>query len=328
MLDYTDFFEFLRSVIPADSADQIIAKALDAASRLNHGDMDQWLKAIEGIHASCEDNAELDRSYIRAGTCNCHGAADESAQQVLREQLMKFHPWRKGPFELGGIKIETEWRCDMKWDRLKNRISPLDGRVVLDVGSGNGYYCLRMIGQGARAAIGIEPYLLSVMQFQVINKLAGCKYANVLPLKLEDLPGDLHCFDTVFSMGVLYHCKEPLDHLRKISGLLRPGGELVLETLTIDSGEITELVPADRYAKMRNVWSIPSPARIHQLLEKSGFEDIELINVTATTSTEQRRTAWMQYESLADFLDPHDSSLTIEGYPAPQRAILIAKRSE
>jgi tRNA (mo5U34)-methyltransferase len=35
----------------------------------------------------------------------------------------------------------------------------------------------------------------------------------------------------------------------------------------------------------------------------------------------------MTFQSLADFLDPDDSSKSIEGYPAPRRAILIAEKN-
>ena len=42
------------------------------------------------------------------------------------------------------------------------------------------------------------------------------------------------------------------------------------------------------------------------------------------TIQEQRRTEWMRFHSLADFLDPENPTLTVEGLPAPRRAIVIA----
>ncbi|MEW8068099.1 MAG: DUF1698 domain-containing protein, partial [Candidatus Thiodiazotropha endolucinida] len=45
-----------------------------------------------------------------------------------------------------------------------------------------------------------------------------------------------------------------------------------------------------------------------------------------TTIEEQRATEWMRFESLADYLDPADRSLTIEGYPAPRRAVFVARQ--
>jgi tRNA (mo5U34)-methyltransferase len=50
-----------------------------------------------------------------------------------------------------------------------------------------------------------------------------------------------------------------------------------------------------------------------------------MVAVTDTTVHEQRSTEWMPFESLAEALDPDDPSRTIEGLPAPMRAIVICK---
>ncbi len=46
-----------------------------------------------------------------------------------------------------------------------------------------------------------------------------------------------------------------------------------------------------------------------------------------TSTDEQRSTQWMQFHSLAQFLDPQDPDKTIEGYPAPRRAIITANKA-
>ena len=209
-------------------------------------------------------------------------------------------------------------------------IAPLDDRLVLDVGCGNGYHCWRIAEAGARCVIGIDPTAVFLAQFLAIHGLAAAVdphfvgRVTMLPLGIEDLPGDLDRFDTVFSMGVLYHRRSPLDHLGELRSALRAGGQLVLETLVIDGGVDQVLVPQGRYAKMRNVWFIPSTAMLEVWLMRSGFRRVRTVDVTPTTVEEQRSTAWMTFESLADFLDPADNRFTIEGYPAPQRAIVVA----
>ena len=78
---------------------------------------------------------------------------------------------------------------------------------MLDVGSGNGYFTYLMALAGAEIALGIEPFLLFNYQFQAMQTLINNPLnAFVLPLKLEQIPGK-PLFDTVFSMGVLYHQK-------------------------------------------------------------------------------------------------------------------------
>ena len=136
----------------------------------------------------------------------------------------------------------------------------------------------------------------------------------------------LGVFDTVFSMGVLYHRKSPLDHLSQLKNQLRKGGELVLETLVVDGDVNTALVPADRYAKMKNVYFIPSVECLINWLQKTGFNNVRCVDVALTSLQEQRKTEWLENESLIDFLDPQDHSKTIEGYPAPKRAVILANK--
>ena len=200
--------------------------------------------------------------------------------------------------------------------------------MVLDVGCGNGYYGWRMLHSGARLVLGLDPFLLFLMQFEAVRKYAGPNCTHyVLPLTDADLPERLNLFDVTLSMGVLYHRTSPIDHLRSLWESLAPGGQLVLETIVIESSRQEVLVPEDRYAKMRNVWFIPSVPMLQLWLRRCGFKDIQVIDVARTTFEEQRRTDWMTFESLADFLDPNDSMRTIEGYPAPVRAMILARKA-
>jgi tRNA (mo5U34)-methyltransferase len=146
----------------------------------------------------------------------------------------------------------------------------------------------------------------------------------VLPFALEEVPGNLKMFDTVFSMGVLYHRRSPIDHLLALRDCLQPGGELVLETLVIDGGLGQVMLPEDRYANMRNVWFLPSCDTLISWMKRCGFTGMRVVDVTTTTVEEQRSTAWMPFHSLKDFLDQENQQLTCEGLPAPKRAIIIA----
>lgn len=285
-----------------------------------HGHIDDWQNTVAGLATYKASQCSLSDGVV-IGSQEDITATEQAA---LKQQLLSLHPWRKGPYEVFGIHIDTEWRSDWKWLRLKNHIAPLKHRLVLDVGCGNGYHAWRMLGAGAKAVIGIDPTLLSVMQFQAIKKLYGDAPIYVLPLGIEHLPENLQCFDSVFSMGVLYHRRSPLDHLYELKGCLNAGGELVLETLVIEGGLNTVLVPEGRYAKMRNVWFLPSCDTLLSWLKRCGFKNSRVIDVSITTNQEQRSTEWMQFHSLNDFLQPNNHSQTIEGLPAPKRAIIIA----
>jgi len=246
------------------------------------------------------------------------------APERRRELLLRLAPWRKGPFDLGGVHVDAEWRSDRKWARVSGAIAPLDGRRVLDVGCGNGYYALRMREAGAAAVLGIDPTLLYVMQFLAITCFVDAPGIAVLPLRLHELPETPHAFDTAFSMGVLYHQRDPLDHLRQLRGMLRTGGQLVLETLFLPGTEAFARTPPDRYARMKNIWLLPTIPELVTWLERSGYRAIDVVDTSATTTREQRATEWMPFESLADALDPDDPAQTIEGWPAPRRVVVTA----
>lgn len=288
-----------------------------------HGDYERWQQALAALPGLAPSTVDLDTDAIRIGT---PADLDADGRERLETALQALHPWRKGPFELFGLPIDCEWRSDMKWRRLAGAIAPLGGRRVLDIGCGSGYHLWRMRGAGAESVIGIDPTPLYAMQFAAVQHYVRDAGVHFWPLGIDAMPREGCGFDTVFSMGLLYHRRAPIDHLLQLKGLLRPGGELVLETLVVDGDARTCLVPAGRYAKMRNVWFIPSPPMLETWLARAGFTGIRLVDVAPTTGEEQRRTDWMRFESLADFLDPADPSRTVEGHPAPVRAVMLAER--
>jgi len=288
-----------------------------------HGQFIKWQKCLDKFPVMTPDNIDFKDSVTLTNNESLATGEIKKLESLLRI----FSPWRKGPFHIHGIHIDTEWRSDWKWERLREHITPLNKRTVLDVGCGSGYHMWRMLGDGAEFTVGIDPSTLFLFQFEAIRRLVGDdQRAHLLPLGIEQLP-KLAAFDTVFSMGVLYHRKSPIDHLQQLKDQLRDGGELVLETLVIDGDENQVLVPMGRYGKMNNVWFLPSVNALILWLEKLGFENVRCVDSTDTTLDEQRQTDWMDFESLKDFLDPHDLSKTVEGHPAPKRAVIIANKA-
>ena len=316
--NYIPFFESLKDSPLADWIPTLEQQIQTKLFESNDGHLQGWLDTLSALPEFRCQNSEMSEHLSFDGACD---------PPQMESALRTFHPWRKGPLKLGGVDIDTEWRSDWKWDRLKEHIEPLEGRTVLDIGCGNGYYLYRMLGEGVKLAVGIDPFLLFVMQYWAIRHFAPADLpAWVLPLGWEDLPEELPHLDTLFSMGVLYHRRDPQAFLKQVQSYLRPGGELVLETLVIEGEEGDVLIPKGRYAKMRNVWYIPSVSTLELELRQAGWENVHCIDVTTTTTEEQRSTDWMTFESLPDYLYPQDDSKTIEGYPAPIRAVIIANK--
>lgn len=322
LFDREALYTELSSLGLAVWVDILREKSAQALAPERHGKLSEWIDAWHRLPDV--DEAVLD---ARGDTVTLRGLISDECRQQMSDTLREFHPWRKGPFDLFGIRIDTEWQSCLKWNRMSPHIN-LQNRRVLDVGCGSGYFGWKMLDAGARLVVGLDPFLLFLMQFEAIRKYAGPDRPHfVLPLADTDLPERLGAFDVTFSMGVLYHRTSPIDHLQVLFQSLVPGGVLVLETLVIESAEPTVLVPEYRYARMRNVWFIPSVPLLQLWLRRTGFRDVQVIDVSRTTSEEQRRTEWMTFESLADFLDPANPGLTIEGHPGPVRAMVMARRS-
>lgn len=321
MIDYHALYQFVsehpKLASWLNTLPEQVARGL---STQRFGDLPGWLAALQQMPDIAPVQVELlERVAV-------HSHPDPATHAQLLASLQALIPWRKGPYHLHGIHLDTEWRSDWKWDRIKDAIAPLHNRLVLDVGCGNGYHCWRMLGAGALRVIGIDPSPRFVVQFAMIKKLLGQNHpVDVLPLGIEALPPELMAFDTTFSMGVFYHRRSPMDHLRELKATLRPGGQLVLETLIIDGKDSEVLVPPGRYAMMNNVWFLPSAPTMLSWLSKCGFKNPRTVDICPTTTEEQRATEWMRYHSLSDFLDDDNPSLTKEGHPGPIRAVFIAE---
>ena len=318
MIDFRPFYQQVATTNLSAWLETLPAQ-LKAWEKTTHGDYAKWAKIVDLMPNSTasinlKDKVEsIPTEPLSAGET-----------QRITHHLKQLMPWRKGPYHLHGIHIDTEWRSDFKWERILPHIAPRKDRTILDVGCGSGYHMWRMVGEGAKMVVGIDPTELFLCQFEVVRKLLdNDRRANLIPLGIEQMQ-PLSAFDTVFSMGVLYHRKSPLDHLSQLKAQLMKGGELVLETLVIDGDVNTCLVPADRYAKMKNVYFIPSVPCLINWLEKVGFKNVRCVDQAVTTLEEQRKTDWLENESLVDFLDPTDHSKTIEGLSAPKRAVILA----
>ena len=277
----------------------------------DHGDLPRWRRALETLPAARQVSNVPGNVVAVTGTLADHAALEHSIRALI--------PWRKGPFELFGIGIDSEWQSDRKWQRITHAVDLADKRV-LDVGSGNGYYGWRMLEAGAASVIGVDPTLLFVLQHALVSRYRQGSNI-VLPVRLKEHQPDAR-FDVVFSMGVIYHQRNPNTHLHELADVIEPGGTLVLESLVARS----PFVPDDRYARMRNVWGIPSEASLMRDLSHAGFVDMSAINVALTRTVEQRASAAMPFESLAAALDSANALTTVEGYPAPIRAVIIARR--
>jgi tRNA (mo5U34)-methyltransferase len=249
------------------------------------------------------------------------GASTSDYEQIeATARMMK--PWRKGPFGIGDLFIDSEWRSFLKYNLLAPHIDLRD-KVVGDIGCNNGYYLFRMQEQQPKKLVGFDPSALYYSQFLFINHFLETPIVYEL-LGVEHVEFYEHRFDWLFCLGVLYHRSDPVMMLKSLFRGLNRGGVLVLDTFMIDGEEEICLTPRGRYSKIPNIYFIPTIKALENWCLRAGFSHVEVLAVVATRSEEQRKTQWIEGESLEAFLDPKDQSKTIEGYPAPKRVYIKA----
>lgn len=257
------------------------------------------------------------------------GAGEEVSDEersTIRQQLRAFMPWRKGPFSVFGTTIDAEWRSDLKWNRVREVLPDLRGKIVADVGCNNGYYMFRMAAGHPRFVLGLEPSVQHYYCFKALNAMAGCSTMEIELLGAEHLHLFGPSFDLIFLMGVIYHRPSPIDTLRALLSALKPGGMMILETQAIPGESPVALFPDRTYAKVPGTFFVPTASCLVNWVNKAGFGNVSLFSRHPMTADIQRKTEWMTFESFSDYLDPADCSRTIEGYPAPLRLFLKAEK--
>jgi tRNA (mo5U34)-methyltransferase len=246
----------------------------------------------------------------------------EFDEELIYQTARNLMPWRKGPFRIGKTFIDSEWQSFIKYNLLEKHIN-LENKIVADVGCNNGYYMFRMLSQNPKKVVGFDPMALFKLQFDFINHFVKSEKLHYELLGVEHLPLYEHKFDTIFCLGVLYHRSDPVTMLKQLKASLNQGGEAIIDTFIIESNEEIALCP-NRYAKMRNVYFIPSIPTLKNWAEIAKFKEFEVLEIKPTDLNEQRKTDWIEGESLNNFLN-EDGSKTIEGYPPPIRAYVRLK---
>ena len=248
----------------------------------------------------------------------------EEAEQI-KETALLMKPWRKGPFQFNTLFIDSEWQSQIKYNLLEPHFN-LKDKIVGDIGCNNGYYLFRMLSQEPKKLIGFDPSAIYYSQFQFINHFIQSDIVYEL-LGVEHVEFYEHKFDTLFCLGVLYHRSDPVMMLKSLFKGLNKGGELILDTFMIDGEEEMCLTPKDRYSKIPNIYFVPTVPALINWCHRAGFVSVEILETMKTEPNEQRKTEWIDTQSLEDFLDPNDPEKTIEGYPAPKRVYIKALKS-
>ena len=265
--------------------------------------------------------ADIDVTLGDSVSIHIDNLSDEDAEQIKQTALL-MKPWRKGPFKINGLFIDSEWQSQIKYNLLEPHFD-LKGKIVGDIGCNNGYYLFRMLTQNPEKLVGFDPSAIYYSQFQFIDHFVKSGIVYEL-LGVEHVEFYEHKFDVLFCLGVLYHRSDPVAMLKSLYKGLNKEGELILDTFMIDGEEEVCLTPKERYSKIPNIYFVPTVNALKNWCLRAGFNSVEVLDIKKTDLTEQRKTDWIDTQSLEDFLDPDDPTKTVEGYPAPKRVYIKA----
>ena len=286
-------------------------------------------KNVEPWYTQLKEACKIEKSNldIDYGDWFSVGKKEDLTQEeyeLIIQTAKKLIPWRKGPFKVFDLEIDSEWQSNIKYNLIRPFFN-LKDKVVADIGCNNGYYMFRMLEDKPKRLVGFDPSPLTLHQFEFINHFVKSDIVYEM-LGVEHLEYYNHKFDFIFMLGVLYHRPDPVGTLKSLARGLNSKGEILIDTFMIDGEEELCLTPNKRYSKIPNIYFIPTIPALKNWLERAGFEDIEVLATTVTTSEEQRKTLWSFDKTLEDFLAPNDKTKTVEGYPAPKRVYVKARK--
>lgn len=322
-LDSTEYFEFNQKLELSQKSRPMMEELEELHLKFLEGKGSQNL--LSHLNSCVEVKKLKTYGFESDGRFSLKSDSESVNTEDLREELKGFMPWRKGPFLMSDVELDAEWDSSIKWSRLEKYVD-LKDKVVLDIGCNSGYYMWRMLEKEARFILGVDPSSLFYSQYALMRQNLEVPVRFLAVGSQELNPVLDRSFEVVFSMGILYHRRDPIDAIREWRDLLVTGGTMVLETLTIEGEEDLCLSPYPSYAQMKNCYHLPTDNCLKNWMLRVGFVDIEVVNVEVTSFEEQRKTEWVESWSLEKALDPEDLTKTIEGYPAPRRTLIIAKR--
>ena len=74
------------------------------------GDMSSWQECLDKL----PELDPINTDFTKGVSIGDPSLMDKGRRQQLQATLMALHPWRKGPYELFGLNVDTEWRSDCK----------------------------------------------------------------------------------------------------------------------------------------------------------------------------------------------------------------------
>lgn len=166
-----------------------------------------------------------------------------------------------------------------------DRLAPLAGQAVLDVGCGGGILTEAMARRGARVTgIDLSERALKVAQLHQLESKAGVNYEKIAA---EDLAArEAGRYDAVTCMELLEHVPEPASTVAACAALAAPGGHLFFSTINrnpksyllaiIGAEYVLRMLPRGTHDYARFI----KPSELSQLCRAANLEIRDITGMT------------------------------------------------
>lgn len=170
--------------------------------------------------------------------------------------------------ELAG-KFGRSYVPGRSWEALSHALIALTPRLtIVDLGAGEGTLS-QLLAQRARRVIAVDNSPKMVEFGSKLAKKHGVKNLEYRLGDIEDPPIARNSVDLAILSQALHHAIKPERAIKSAHRILKKNGRIVVLDLLSHSFEKARELYADQ-------WLGFSEVRLHQLLEKSGFRDVEV----------------------------------------------------
>jgi SAM-dependent methyltransferase len=157
-------------------------------------------------------------------------------------------------------------RANWKKFKLPDKI---EGKTFCEIGCWDGSLCAEAMTRGAKRAVGIDMCVCDELKRK--KKKFGFEFQqiDIFSEKFLALP----TFDIVSNCGVLYHLENPFSAMVRTARLVKPGGIILIETLT--TLELPKVPIMKFFENHESRWWAPNDLCLRQMMKSVGCTDIK-----------------------------------------------------